>query len=167
LYLEGVERNKDSGDGAMDKIQDRSAIANLPVAGLAEELGAFLAPVAAELPDERLRRGLARAVRGIVGSQSPVVTEVARGLEREREHVWPLAKRLYRFLANGRFGHRQLLRGLVRIARRAASAYSPARSRATTSMVGRAASQVAVLSAERSGNRARTRWRSRPQTIVP
>jgi len=69
---------------------------------------------------------LVQAVQGIVGSQSPVVTAVARGVEREQEHAWPLAKRIYRFLANGRFGHRQLLRGLVRIARRAVAAVNPA-----------------------------------------
>lgn len=78
----------------MDKIADAAAIANLPVAELEEALVGFLAPVAAELPDERLRRVLVQAVQGIVGSQSPVVTEVARGLEREQEHVWPLAKRI-------------------------------------------------------------------------
>lgn len=110
----------------MDKIADAAAIANLPTAELEEALAGFLAPVAAELPDARLRRVLVQAVQGIVGSQSPVVTEVARGLEREQEHVWPLAKRLYRFLANGRFGHRQLLRGLVGIARRAVAAANPA-----------------------------------------
>ena len=110
----------------MDKIADASANANLPVAELEDALAEFLAPAAAELPDERLRRVLVQAVHGIVGSQSPVVTTVARGLEREQEHVWPLAKRIYRFLANGRFGHRQLLRGLVRIAQRAVAAINPA-----------------------------------------
>ena len=109
----------------MDKITDAAALANLPVAELEEALVEFLAPVAAELPDERLRRVLVQAVQGIVGSQSPVVTAVARGVEREQEHVWPLAKRIYRFLANGRFGHRQLLRGLVAIARRAVAAADP------------------------------------------
>ena len=96
------------------------------MAELEDALEAFLAPVAAELPEERLRRVLVQAVQGIVGSPSPVVTAVARGVEREQEHAWPLAKRIYRFLANGRFGHRQLLRGLVRIARRAVAAVHPA-----------------------------------------
>lgn len=83
----------------------------------------FLAPVAAELPDARLRRVLVQAVRGIVGSQSPVVTEVARSVE--REHAWPVAKRIYRFLANRRFGHRHLLRGLVTVAQWAVAAANP------------------------------------------
>ena len=110
----------------MDTIQDAQAIANLPCAELEEALETFLAPVAAEVPDVRLRRVLTAAVHGIVSSQSPVVTAVARGVERGPEHVWPLAKRIYRFLANGRFSHRQLLRGLVRIARRAVAAADPA-----------------------------------------
>lgn len=114
----------------MDTIADAAAIANLPTAELEGALAEFLAPVAAELPGERLRRVLVQrpvgARQGIVGSQSPVVTEVARGVDREQEHVWPLAKRIYRFLANGRFGHRQLLQGLVRLARRAVAAVNPA-----------------------------------------
>jgi hypothetical protein len=109
----------------MDKIQDQEAIAKLPIAELEEELAAFLAPVAEQLPDERLRRVLVAAVQGIIGAQSPVVTAVARSVEREQACAWPLAKRLYRFLANGRFGHRQVLRGLVGIARRAVAAADP------------------------------------------
>ena len=109
----------------MDTIQDAPMLANLPVAELEAALEGFLAPVAVELPDARLRRVLVQAVHGIVSSQSPVVTAVARGVAREQECVWPLAKRLYRFLTNGRFGHRQLLRGLVRIARRAVAAADP------------------------------------------
>lgn len=65
----------------MGTIADERGLANLPVAELEEALAAFLAPVAAELPDERLRRVLVQAVRGIVGSQSPVVTAMARGVE--------------------------------------------------------------------------------------
>lgn len=62
----------------MDKIQDRTAVANLPVVELEEALAEFLAPVTAALPDVRLRRVLERAVQGIVGSQSPVVTDLSR-----------------------------------------------------------------------------------------
>jgi len=71
-------------------------------------------------------RVLVQAVHGIVGAQSPVVTELARGVTREQEHVWPVTKRIYRFLANRRFGHRHLLRGLVLLARRAVAAANPA-----------------------------------------
>lgn len=110
----------------MDTIADAGAIANLPAAALGEALEAFLAPVATELPDARLRRVLTASVQGIVASQSPVVTELARGVARAQACVWPLAKRVYRFLANDRFSHRQLLRGLVRVAKRAVAAADPA-----------------------------------------
>lgn len=110
----------------MDTRADGGAFANLPAAGLEAALQDFLAPVAAELPDVRLRRVLGQAVRGIVASQSPVVTELARGVAREQEHVWPVAKRVYRFLAHRRCGHRRLLRGLMRVARRAVATADPA-----------------------------------------
>jgi hypothetical protein len=109
----------------MGTIADGAALANLPVEELRAELAAFLAPAAAELPDVRLRRVLAATVQGIVASQSPVVTQLARGVERAGEPVWPVAKRVYRFLANRRCGHRRLLRGLVGIARRAVRATDP------------------------------------------
>ena len=56
--LEVLQQTKDSGGGAMDKIQDREGIANLPVTELEDALKEFLAPVAAQLPDVRLRRVL-------------------------------------------------------------------------------------------------------------
>ena len=110
----------------MDKIQDREGIANLPVTELEDALKEFLAPVAAQLPDVRLRRVLGQAVQGIVGGQSPVVTELSRNVARSHEYVWPLAKRVYRFLANRRFGHQALERGLYAIAQETVEQADPA-----------------------------------------
>ncbi len=109
----------------MEKIHEKTALAKVPVGELKQELVEFLGPVAERLPEQRLRRVLVEAVQGIVGSQSPVVTELARGVAREQERVWPVAKRIYRFLANGRFHHRHLLRGLMSMAQRAVAAANP------------------------------------------
>lgn len=124
--LEVLQQAKDSGGGAMDKIQDREGIANLPVAELEGALEEFLAPVADQLPDVRLRRVLGQAVQGIVGGQSPVVTELSRTVARSQECVWPVAKRVYRFLANRRFGHQALERGLYAIAQETVERADPA-----------------------------------------
>jgi hypothetical protein len=102
----------------MDKILQSDAAANLPVQELTEELHAFLGPVALQLPEKRLREVGDLAVQGIIGAQSPVVTEMARALVREEETIRPMARRLYRFIWNQRFFHRDLLKGLYGIAQR-------------------------------------------------
>jgi hypothetical protein len=96
-----------------------------------EELAAtqevFMEPVLAHLPEKRLREVAKLAVQGVIGGQSPLVTQMARGVAREDETVWPVAKRLYRFLWNKRFCHRDLLKGLYGIAQRTVAAHAPAR----------------------------------------
>ena len=96
----------------MNTILENEAVANLPVAELENELETFLRPVSVQLPEERLRRVGKLAVQGIIAGQSPMVTQMARGVIREGETIWPMAKRLYRFIWNKRFNHRDLLKGL-------------------------------------------------------
>jgi hypothetical protein len=110
----------------MEKILQNRAIVNLPVAELTDALNTFLEPVSMHLPEKRLREVGNLAVQGIIGAQSPIVTKVARALIREEETIWPMAKRLYRFVWNERFGHRDLLKGLYGIAQRTVTAYAPA-----------------------------------------
>jgi len=65
------------------------------------------------------------AVQGILGGQSPVVTQMARGVVREEETIRPAAKRFYRFVGNERFSHRDLLKGLYAIAQRTVAEHEP------------------------------------------
>jgi len=102
----------------MERILQSSVAANLPVKELTGELRAFMAPVAARLPDKRLEEVVRLGVQGIIGAQSPVVTKMARALVRDEQTVWPMAKRFYRFVRNPRFSHRDLLKGLYGIAQR-------------------------------------------------
>jgi len=51
---------------------------------------------------------------------------MARGVVREDETIWPMAKRLYRFIWNERFNHRDLLKGLYGIAQHTVAEYAPA-----------------------------------------
>ncbi len=55
-----------------------------------------------------------------------MVTDLSRNVARSQEHVWPLAKRVYRFLANRRFGHQALERGLYAIAQETVEQADPA-----------------------------------------
>lgn len=110
----------------MNTILENEAVANLPVAELENELETFLRPVSVQLPEERLRRVGKLAVQGIIAGQSPRVTQMARGVVRKGETIWPVAKRLYRFIWNQRFNHRDLLKGLYGIAQRAVAQHAPA-----------------------------------------
>jgi hypothetical protein len=109
----------------MGSIQQNEAIDKLPVEELQAELDMFLQPVLRRLPEKRLRAVGKLAVQGILGSQSPLVTQMARGVVREEETIWPAAKRFYRFVWNKRFSHRDLLKGLYAIAQRTVAEHEP------------------------------------------
>jgi hypothetical protein len=109
----------------MGTILENEAVANLPVAELEKELEVFLEPVRMQLPEERLRRVGKLAVQGIIAGQSPMVTQMARGVVREGETIWPMAKRLYRFIWNKRFNHSNLLKGLYGIAQCTVARHAP------------------------------------------
>jgi hypothetical protein len=109
----------------MGSILQDAAIDKLPVAELQADLDLFLQPVLRRLPEQRLRAVAKLAVQGILGSQSPVLTQMARGVVREEKTIWPAAKRFYRFVWNERFSHRDLLKGLYAMAQRAVAEQKP------------------------------------------
>lgn len=109
----------------MSTIPQGRAIDNLPVAELRDTLSEFLEPVVRHLPEKRLREVGKLAVQGIIAGQSPLVTQMARGLVREDETIRPMARRLYRFVWNERFSHRELLKGLHGIAQRTVAEHAP------------------------------------------
>ena len=109
----------------MASILQNGALDKLPMAELSATLDLFLEPVLKHLPEKRLREVGKLAVQGVLGGQSPLVTQMARGVVREDETVWPTAKRLYRFVWNPRFSHRDLLKGLYGIAQRTVAAHAP------------------------------------------
>jgi hypothetical protein len=100
----------------MDSVVINGVMDKLPTAELDETLSEFVAPFAEVLPDERLRRVLPLAVRGIVAGQTPVITAMARSVERTESSTWAAAKRIYRFLGNRRLPARVLEEGLYRCA---------------------------------------------------
>ncbi len=109
----------------MNSILQDEAIDKLPVVELQADLELFLQPVLRRLPDKRLRVVGKLAVQGILSSQSPLLTEMARGVAHEEETIWPAAKRLYRFVWNERFSHRDLLKGLYGLAQRTVAEHRP------------------------------------------
>jgi hypothetical protein len=82
----------------MNSIPQSEAIDKLPVAELQADLDLFLQPLLRRLPEKRLRAVGKLAVQGILDSQSPLLTHMARGVAREEKTIWPAAKRFYRFV---------------------------------------------------------------------
>jgi hypothetical protein len=109
----------------MNSIPQNEVIDKLPVAELQADLDQFLQPVLRRLPEKRLRAVGKLAVQGVLGSQSPLLTRMARGVVHEEETIWPAAKRFYRFVWNKRFSHRDLLKGLYGIAQRTVAEHAP------------------------------------------
>lgn len=68
----------------MNKILQNGTIDKLLVAELRATLDTFLAPVLIHLPEKRLGAVGELAVQGIIGGQSPLVTQMARGAEKTR-----------------------------------------------------------------------------------
>jgi hypothetical protein len=77
------------------------------------------------LPEKRLRDVVQRIVQGILGSQSPLITQMARSVAREEKTIWPMSKRFYRFMWNSRFSHRDLLKGLYGLAQCQVAQHKP------------------------------------------
>jgi hypothetical protein len=110
---------------AMSTIPQNEVLAKLPLAQLEKEIEQFVEPVSRRLPDKRLKRVVGLAVRGISAAQSPLITQMARTLQRSKESVWAMSKRFYGFLANKRFSSRTLLKGLYAIAQRQVAQEKP------------------------------------------
>ena len=80
----------------MNTISQNEALANLPISELEAAIDQFLQPVTDRLPDKRLGRVVGLGVQGISSSQSPIVTQMARGVTRASKTIWAMAKRFYR-----------------------------------------------------------------------
>jgi hypothetical protein len=109
----------------MPTLTQNATRANLPVADLDGSLREFLNPFVEVLPDARLQPVARLITRGLVTSQSPLVTQIARGSGHADETIWPTCQRAYRFLRNPRLSSRRLFKGLYRVAQRAVTEQKP------------------------------------------
>ena len=78
----------------MCTIAQKEMLAKIPVAQLEAEIEQFVEPITRRLPEKRLKKVVPLAVRGISGAQSPVITQMARCLERTKEGVWDISQTL-------------------------------------------------------------------------
>jgi hypothetical protein len=102
----------------MNNIPLSEIFAKLPVKEMEETLNEFLAPVTELLPEQRLRRVVPQAVRGILAQETPVIAAMAQSISRQEMDCWAAAKRLYRFMGNERFNHHRLYKGMYRVGQR-------------------------------------------------
>jgi hypothetical protein len=109
----------------MSTIAQKEVLAKIPVAELEAEIEQFVEPVTRRLPEQRLRKVVSLALRGISGAHSPLITQMARCLQRTEAGVWAMSKRFYGFLANKRLNSRTLLKGLYAIAQRQVAQEQP------------------------------------------
>ena len=101
-------------------------LAKLPIGELNESIAAHILPLVHLLPDKRLGAVVQCIILGILGSQTPVITEIAGTNSKEKGETWPIAKRIYRFLYNQRVKTESLYQGLYEIGQRVIEREKPA-----------------------------------------
>lgn len=96
----------------MDTIPITDVMKQLPIAEIETSLRKFLHPIMDRLPDKRLGRVVPLSVQGILGSESPVVLQIAQAVSHSEGDTWAVAKRMYGLLWNERFSHEEMGEGL-------------------------------------------------------
>lgn len=79
---------------------------------LLAQLEEHLKPFAGIFPDRRLFRRFAQAIKGVIAASAPIVSRMAAAVlqSRDPKRTFHIARRFYRWLANPRFHHRDLLK---------------------------------------------------------
>lgn len=95
----------------------------LPVAELTETAKQYLEPMLRHLPEKRLRAVGVLMVLGILAGQSPLITHMARGVRDGSQYITDMARRMYRFVWNGRLSYQTLQKGLYAIGQATVARY--------------------------------------------
>lgn len=99
----------------MLRITQEAGIGDVPVEELEAAVSAFIGPLLERLPEKRLREVGVLMLLGILGGQSPLITQMARGIRDGSTYGLGLARRFYRFIWNKRFSQQSLQAGLYAI----------------------------------------------------
>jgi hypothetical protein len=95
----------------------------MPVDELSQAARSYLAPLLRQLPDKRLRVVGVLMVLGILAGQSPLITQIARGVRDGSQYIMDMARRLYRFVWNSRLSYQTLQSGLYAIGQASVACY--------------------------------------------
>jgi len=100
-------------------------LAKLPIEEIKLTIHKHIVPFEKMLPDKRLERGVDDMILGILGGESPVVTEMARQNSKEDGESWATAKRIYRLLENERVKTSEFYEGLYQVGCQAVAREKP------------------------------------------
>ena len=90
-------------------------LAKLPLEKIKTTIQEHIRPLEKRLPDKRLERVIEDMVLGILGGETPVITEIARQNSKEDGESWAVAKRMYRLLENEHLESSVLYEGLYEV----------------------------------------------------
>lgn len=85
---------------------------SIPIQEVKATIHKHAQPITERLPDKRLKRVLEDMVLGILGGETPVITQIARQNSKDDGESWAVAKRMYRLLENKQVQTCQLYEGL-------------------------------------------------------
>ena len=94
---------------------ETSLAKSIPIQEIKTTIQKYIDPITKQLPDKRLNRVVEDMVLGVVGSESPVITAIARQNGKDEGESWAVAKRMYRFLENWQVQTSQLFEGLYQV----------------------------------------------------
>src|SRR5574340_477765 len=97
----------------------------LPMEQIKNTIHTHIRPLTARLPDQRLKRVAEEMVLGILGGETPVITEMARQNTKTDGDSWASAKRIYRLLDNPRVQTNEIYAGLYQAGCRAVAGEAP------------------------------------------
>jgi len=100
-------------------------LGKLPIAKLKETIGVHILPFLQTLPDKRLWAVVVEMILGILGSQTPVITEMAGSNSKREGSTWALAKRIYRLIHNQRISSAVFYQGLYASGQRVVEGENP------------------------------------------
>lgn len=90
-------------------------LAKLPIGEIKATIREHIGALGKQLPDKRLVRVVEEMVLGIIGSETPVITEIAGHNSKTDGESWAVAKRMYRLLENKQIETQALYEGLYAV----------------------------------------------------
>ena len=100
-------------------------LAKLPIDQIKATIREYSQPLEERLPDQRLKKVVEKMVLGILGGETPVITEIARQNTKTDGDSWASAKRIYRLLENPRVQTNEIYAGLYQVGCRAVACEAP------------------------------------------
>ncbi len=100
-------------------------LAKFPIEEIETTIREHILPLTRLLPDKRLCRVAEAIILGILGGQTPVITEIARQSSKDEGETWAVAKSIYRWMENKRFHSSDLFGSLYSIGQQIIAAEQP------------------------------------------